>query len=272
MEAIEQVILRHSARGMTRLAPELPGDFCGQAAREILSWPLGTLALLTCFDVGGAPETDGPTGTWVLAKALMALGFSPVVVSEPSLCAYFSELGMATHEVLPGDNAETMCKLLDSLALVGIVSIERCGRNLHGLYCNMRGVDISGRTSPIDELVVQAARRGIPTVGVGDGGNEIGMGNVAHAIARRLSLEPCVVTVDKLVVATVSNWGAYGITQAMGRYAGQALLPAFRHINDFYSYIVARGSVDGTTGRNQMSVDGFSMEEEREVVEALRKA
>ena len=62
-----------------------------------MSWPLGTVALLTGFDVDGAPETDGPTGTWVLAKALMALGFSPVVVSEPSLCAYFSELGMATR-------------------------------------------------------------------------------------------------------------------------------------------------------------------------------
>ena len=121
-------------------------------------------------------------------------------------------------------------------------------------------------------LVVQAARRGIPTVGVGDGGNEIGMGNVAHVIARRLALEPCVVTVDNLVVATVSNWGAYGIVAAMGRQAQRPLLPAFDRIGGFYRFIVDRGSVDGTTGRCQLTVDGFSMETERHVVESLLQA
>ena len=188
MESIEGIVLRHSARGMTKLTGELPTGYCSRAAQEILSWPLGTVALLTGFDVGGAPETDGPTGTFVMAQALRRLGFAPVVVSEPALCAYFEAQGFATHIVSPDDSVFSMEALLDALAPVGIVSIERCGRNFHGLYCNMRGKDISDATSPIDELVVQAARRGIPTVGVGDGGNEIGMGNVAHAIARRLAL------------------------------------------------------------------------------------
>ena len=61
MESIEGILLRHSARGMTKLALELPVDFCARAARQVLSWPLGKVALLTGFDVGGAPETDGPT-------------------------------------------------------------------------------------------------------------------------------------------------------------------------------------------------------------------
>ena len=156
------------------------------------------------------------------------------MVSEAPVCAYFNELHIQTRTVQPDDSDDAMGRLLDSLAPVGIVSIERCGRNLHGRYCNMRGVDISKRTSPTDELVVQAARRNIPTIGVGDGGNEIGMGNVAHAIARKLTLEPCVVTVDNLVVATVSNWGGYGIAAAMGREAAarvrpdQRLLPLHR--------------------------------------------
>lgn len=98
------------------------------------------------------------------------------------------------------------------------------------------------------------------------------MGNVAHAIARKLTLEPCVVTVDNLVVATVSNWGGYGIAAAMGRYAQEKLLPEFDQINDFYRFIVERGSVDGTTGRCEATVDGFSLETERGVVEALLRA
>ena len=220
MESIEGILLRHSARGMTKLALELPVDFCARAARQVLSWPLGKVALLTGFDVGGAPETDGPTGTYVMAKSLMKLGFTPVVVSEAPVCAYFNELHIQTRTVQPDDSDNAMGRLLDSLSPVGIVSIERCGRNLHSRYCNMRGVDISRRTSPTDELVVQAARRNIPTIGVGDGGNEIGMGNVAHAIARKLTLEPCVVTVDNLVVATVSNWGGYGIQSSTVLYNG----------------------------------------------------
>lgn len=271
METIEQIVLHHSARGMTRLLPELPADFCMRAAREVLSWRCGVVVLLTGFDVGGAPETDGPTGTYVLACALVDLGYRPVVVSEASVCAFFASHGIATREVHPGDGADSMRLLLDALVPVGIVSIERCGRTSRGVYLNMRGVDISAHTSPSDELVVQAALRGIHTVGVGDGGNEIGMGNVARAISRRLSLEPCTVTVDCLVIATVSNWGAYGIVCALGLCAGRSLLPLFGYIDSFYRFIVDRGSVDGTTGARLLSVDGFSMEVERDVVEALRR-
>ena len=62
---------------------------------------------------------------------------------------------------------------------------------------------------------------------------------------------------DCLVIATVSNWGAYGIVRAMDKCTGRSLLPGFKHMDDFYRFIVERGSVDGTTGRRELSVDGF---------------
>ena len=271
MESIEEIVLRYSARGMTHLTSQLPLDFCMNAAREILSWAQGSVLLLTGFDVGGVPETDGPTGTYVMARALADLGYTPIVVSEPATCAFFSEMGIETQEVLPGDAPSYFDELLDALAPVGIISIERCGRNCHGRYCNMRGKDISACTSPLDELVLRATRTAIPTVGVGDGGNEIGMGNVSQLISEKLSLDPCSVTVDCLVVATVSNWGAYGIVHAMGKCAGKPLLPAFDQVKRFYQFIVDRGSVDGTTGKRQVTVDGFSMDVERSIVEALHR-
>ena len=271
MESIEEIVLRYSARGMTHLTSQLPLDFCMNAAREILSWAQGSVLLLTGFDVGGVPETDGPTGTYVMARALADLGYAPIVVSEPATCAFFSAMGIETQEVLPGDAPGYFDELLDVLAPVGIISIERCGRNCHGKYCNMRGKDISACTSPLDELVLRATRTAIPTVGVGDGGNEIGMGNVSQLISEKLSLDPCSVTVDCLVVATVSNWGAYGIVHAMGTCAGKPLLPAFDQVKRFYQFIVDRGSVDGTTGKRQVTVDGFSMDVERSIVEALHR-
>ena len=39
----------------------------------------------------------------------------------------------------------------------------------------------------------------------------------------------------------------------------------------FYQFIVDRGSVDGTTGKRQVTVDGFSMDVERSIVEALHR-
>ena len=97
------------------------------------------------------------------------------------------------------------------------------------------------------------------------------MGNVSQLISEKLSLDPCSVTVDCLVVATVSNWGAYGIVHAMGKCAGKPLLPAFDQVKRFYQFIVDRGSVDGTTGKRQVTVDGFSMDVERSIVEALHR-
>ena len=52
MQTIEDIILRHSARGMTRLVSELPCDFCAEAAREIASWPRDTVASAHGFRCG----------------------------------------------------------------------------------------------------------------------------------------------------------------------------------------------------------------------------
>ena len=263
MESIEGILLRHSARGMTTLALELPADFCARAARQILSWPLGKVALLTGFDVGGAPETDGPTGTYVMAKALIKLGFTPVVVSEAPVCAYFNELHIQTRTVQPDDSDDAIGRLLDSLSPVGIVSIERCGRNLHGRYCNMRGVDISKRTSPTDELVVQAARRNIPTIGVGDGGNEMGMGTYRDVIEHFVPFGGTICTAesaDITLASGVSNWWGIGIAALCSLFAEKNLLPTREEETESLRLAVAAGSVDGCTKKNEMTVDRLDLE------------
>ena len=53
--------------------------------------------------------------------------------------------------------------------------------------------------------VEMARQEGIPTFGVGDGGNEIGMGNLKEVIMSKLALTPCDIEVDALIIATVSN-------------------------------------------------------------------
>jgi hypothetical protein len=206
-----------------------------------------------------------------LARALKRLGFSPVIVTDRYCEGYFEEEGIRTVYLdLDAADADA-AKLLDSLQPVGLISVERCGRDSNGVYANMRGIDISSETAPCDALFLAAYGK-IPTIGVGDGGNEIGMGNMASIIEEKLSLKPCVVTVDQLVIATVSNWGAYAIIAYLEKLSGVKVFMDFEEAKAFIKKTVEMGSVDGVLKKPIVSVDGFGMEIEKEIIDSLGAA
>ncbi|MDO5334953.1 MAG: DUF4392 domain-containing protein [Coriobacteriia bacterium] len=269
MATVEDVILSYSRRGMTLLRPYLPKDYCGDAADEILSWPKGgTVLLTTGFFVDGQPETDGPAGTVSLAHALRRLGLVPVFVCEKFGLDYFS--GFEVEVVSVEDGPDRYQAILDKHEPVGIVAIERCGINENDDYANMRGVSVAPLTSKVDYLFELSQGR-IPSIGVGDGGNEIGMGSLLDAIHDELPICPCRTKVDRLVIATVSNWGAYGIVARLQEKTRKSLLPSFVDVRSYLRRTVALGSVDGVTKENIVGVDGFSLDEEAAVLRALEK-
>ena len=87
----------------------------------------------------------------------------------------------------------------------------------------MRDVDITPHTARVDYLF----ESGIPSVAIGDGGNEIGMGNLVEVIptVERLPKNPAVAKVDRLVIASVSNWGGYGLVAALSRLPEETFCP-----------------------------------------------
>ncbi len=90
----------------------------------------------------------------------------------------------------------------------------------------MSGMEITREA--FDRLVIEAREYGIPTIAVGDGGNEAGMGNVRDLIELYIPLGEkiaSVVEVDHLITAGVSNWGgAYGLVAQASILAGTNLL------------------------------------------------
>jgi D-glutamate cyclase len=66
-----------------------------------------------------------------------------------------------------------------------------------------------------------------------------------------------VVDVDHLVVAGVSNWGAYGIVAQLGRLTGQRLLHTAAEERRLIDACVKAGAVDGLTRRNEATVDAL---------------
>ncbi|MCR5700561.1 MAG: DUF4392 domain-containing protein [Lachnospiraceae bacterium] len=269
-ETIEDIILRYSERGMPDIRLYLSTDYCTKAAKEILSWERGNVFLTTGFYVKGYAETDGPVGTVALAHALSKIGYDPIIITDEFCRGFFEPEDIETIYVELDNGDRHIDDLIKVYEPKGLISIERCGKNKHGKYTNMRGEDIGAFTAPIDEMFLKYQGI-IPTIGVGDGGNEIGMGKIAGPVSRKLSLEPCVIPADIFVIATVSNWGAYGIVAALSKLCKQELVPGFDWVQDYIKKTVKLGSVDGVSGWHSISVDGKSMKTEHEILRALRK-
>lgn len=266
---IEDVILRYSDRGVLDIRNYVSDNCCDKAAKEIMSWKKGNIFLTTGFYVAGFAETDGPVGTAALAIALRRLGYTPVIITDENCKGFFEMERIQTIYIGCKAKASSLDHLVAEYEPKGLISIERCGKNQYHNYANMKGCSINEHTAPIDDLFIRYQGI-IPTIGVGDGGNEIGMGKIEGAIRRKLSLEPCVVSTDILVIASVSNWGAYGIIAALGELCNIDLLPTFDWVENYIRRTVKIGSVDGITHEKTISVDGKDMRTEREILSALQ--
>jgi len=234
--------------------------------------------MVTGFVVAdGMPETDGPPGAAVLGRALRRLGSrvrytsDPVVL--PALEASLKALGEPPDVFAYPEGAGAAAEVLARERPTHLVAIERPGRGRNGDYLNARGVSVAAWNRPLDEMFLPAGRRRRPvTIGVGDGGNEIGMGRARARLARQGALMARIASVipaDHLVVAGVSNWGAYGIVAQLGRLTGQRLLHAPADERRLIDACVAAGAADGLTRRREPTVDALDADTHAAVVALL---
>ena len=262
--AIERLVARDPA-GRNVAALVLPGEL-ERAARTLLN--ASRVGIVSGFFVpaAGAGETDGPPGALAIGNALRELAIAAEFVTDRQNAPLLQTLGAAPlHLWHPG--------LPQSFAPSHLVAVERLGRAADGHYYNMRGEDIGAHTAPVDEWFLQAPARGIVTIGIGDGGNEIGMGRVHDRVAEHVLLGArigCVVPTDHLIVCGVSNWGAYGLVAALARLSGKKLLPSAETARAEILRLVAAGAVDGATRRRETTVDGIALQPYLALLEELR--
>jgi hypothetical protein len=112
-----------------------------------------------------------------------------------------------------------------------------------------------------------------PSVGIGDGGNEIGMGNLESEIPTVPTLVkiPCVTRNTKLIISSVSNWGGYGLVAALSHRRGQNLLPSVEAEQGLIKRTVDAGAVDGMSTKQEYKVDGFTLEENSQTLVRLHE-
>ena len=265
-QAIEALMVARNPRDMQLARAALQPDYYLRAAR-LLEDIRGTVIIGTGFPVIDTFETDGPVGAIALYESLQALGAEPVIACGPPLSRAISDryqvLELAAPDLASAtEEAEAMLAALQPAA---VISIERPGLAEDGRYYNMRGEDITARCSFFDPYV-RLAR--CPTIAIGDGGNEIGMGKIGPAIAS-LNIRASVTACDELLVADVSNWGAYGLIALLAKWSGRDLLARISPL-EILDYLSARGSVDGVTRENTLTEDGLDAAEGIALLQELR--
>ena len=273
--SIEDIILADDKRGISMLRDYLDKKFCETAAAFALVHQ-GNILILTGFYIlsAGTHETDGPPGAIAIGNALETLGNRVTYVTDVHSSHCMAEITQHRSNIIEFPIADIITSKAVSADIIDatkpdlIISIERCGRTASNLYLNMRGVDISEYTARLDYFF----DNGIPSIGIGDGGNEIGMGNLAESIPGIVSLpdKPCVTTVDQLVISSVSNWGAYGLIAAMSQQTKQNLLPTVATDRSLIEWMVDLGAVDGTSGVNKYYVDNFDLDDNAKILQQLR--
>lgn len=138
----------------------------------------------------------------------------------------------------------------------------------HNHCFNMRGICIDGHTAPLHRLFeLASSTQKIATIGIGDGGNEIGMGSIPwrelqHRLANPdVAKIPCRIATDWTIIAGVSNWGAMALAAATLLLRDQQanLQPwTARQQQDALAHLVEHGpAVDGITRLSEPTVDGL---------------
>lgn len=275
---------------------------CLTAAREIAARtaPQQHVVIATGLPIRGwfnpaMAENDGPIGAASLARAVyVALRAVPVMLCEqeqtPVLRACLQAVGLtpttfeeydaatASKHAVPGrdlpvaivhgftsaaNKADAEAELILSRKPSVMVSIERQGADEHGNHHYGRGEkNIPEIMAKIDRLFAIAKERGVYTIGIGDGGNELGMANARDVIREKLPFGDKIVPsveVSLLVSASVSNFGCYGIEACLAALQGNS---AVLHSPELEAELIMAcyraGAVDGVTGFVEPYVDALS--------------
>ena len=258
-----------------------------------------------------AAETDGPPGAVALALVLERLGIACTLLTDkfcaPAVRAAISAGGGDAERLRVVHSADDFAHVFADLAQppTHLIAIERLGPSYDpktveqrwgaeavrefreqvsseswSRFLNMRGI-------PIDEWTVDFSPifenppNDCATIGVGDGGNEIGMGKFPWRDLRVRTMKvgsPAILTraaCQHTVIAGTSNWGGLGLAAAVALARNSP--ESFRKITPASQQAILEAmvdegaAVDGVTRRAEPTVDGLSPETYLEPLRNIRR-
>ena len=279
---IESICATDIGRNISALAKVVAGDLF-LAAESIVNQPAPKIIIVTGFYIPQAnppaPETDGITGAVLMAKAFSKIGI-PVDLITDERCK--TALKIAIDQkinksnirlfAIPNISSKIAIEKLnqqwyqESQIPTHIIYIERVGPGSDGDCHNMTGLKVNQWNAPLHLLM--AENKSLVSIGIGDGGNEIGMAKIPFKIIsdniKNGSKIACVVPCDFLIVAGVSNWGATALLLAMVLLKDKwkdtllRILTSKTEYEILYQLSEKKLLVDGVTKRFEPTVDGLA--------------
>jgi len=250
-------------------------------------------------------ETDGPLGAAALAKALnKGLGLKPILLTEERniepIKASCESLGLKisdyesfrkknrigfirSYPYNDDESRKIAPEILDDYEPSLVITIEKLSPNEKGVIHTVRGFDHTHSHAKLHHLVNEARKRNILTVGIGDGGNEIGFGVIRKEVKDivpygRKCQCPCQSGIasdtetDLLIVASISNWGAYGLEACLaGLLNNLNLIHSSTDERHMLQECVKAGGRDGLHLKRIPYVDGVPLEVNQSVITMLRE-
>src|SRR6267143_2139414 len=225
--------------------------------------------------------TDAPL-TLTAAQCLHQITPQSTIVIATGFC-HPERLPYGETDGPPGAAAQAAAhQLVAQVRPAALVVTEKVGPNRLGVAHSAMGFAIpDGARALIEYLLDAAHAAGLPTIGVGDNGNDVGFGLIEDVVRRYKPYGdvcqcPCggglatVTKVRTLVTAAVANWGAYGIVTCLAALRQQPdLLHSAATELEMLEACVRAGAADGITGRREATVDALPAAVHASIVELL---
>lgn len=207
-------------------------------------------------------EIDGPIGAVTLGNVLAKLGHEVDILVQDMLMPIVEEL-KEKHDAkvnIINTTALTQGQVTNMIDLYDCaIAIEKLAKNSVGIRHSIMGTQLEPEVPSLDELLSGVKEKGGLTIGIGDGGNEMGFGSILDEAKKIVPGGsdcgcPCGkgiisnVATTILLPANVSNFGAYGIIAALAiKLRRDDLMPTGEQIIGLIKAAVDKGCLDGGT-------------------------
>lgn len=298
IKKIEKLVGKTVRRDISRLVKFAEGQM-EEAAKSIAEHPSPRVGIISGFFVRNAeppsPETDGLNGMGQLAAGLTEAGVPVTLITDvPCAKAVWAVSRILPHSVnievvsVESDSVLRLRNYLESCPepLTHLIAIERCSLAADGKPHREHGWDISEDTAPLDFLFED--NNWTPpwrTIGIGDGGNEIGMGKLPSEIVEgdipNGKLIAAKTKADYLIVSGVSNWGAYGLLAAVASLRPDKKEMLLKYFDGAFEHKILDAAVNigqaiddsrvDRPGQLQMTIDRLPINEHVYVIDGLKE-
>ncbi len=227
--------------------------------------------IFTGFPKGETYETDGPIGSFVIANLLHDyLSIPKVTIAVPNTMK--GRIFSLCKRILPNVNLRSIEEVgIDHQETTLAISIEFPGPNRLGVFHHMDGkvMDPTFILKRDPTVYLRSLWLGIEkqnpdslTIGIGDGGNELGLGMYESQIRKIIPFGekcscPCKAGIASSISSNItllgntSNWASFALASTLGYHF------SYETYNLWLSELNKVGIVDGVTGKIAPTVDGI---------------